>query len=475
MVFNSILFFAFFITVLSVYNLPISWKAKKVNLVVASSLFYAAWNPLFLILLWISILTDYFVAARIAVVERLAHRRALLTMSLVTNLGMLAFFKYGTFIFTNVQELMARIGVRIAAPHFDILLPVGISFYTFETISYTIDVYRGRERPWTSFLDFAVFLTFFPHLVAGPIVRPHDFLPQCQTERRASTDQIGWGLVLLIVGLFEKIVIADGIFAPMADRLFQATGAVRFRDSWGGALAFSGQIFCDFGGYSLCAIGVALCFGFRLPDNFMGPYASVGFSDFWRRWHISLSSWLRDYLYVPLGGNRKGQGRTYVNLFVTMLLGGLWHGPSWTFVVWGGLHGLYLTGERAMKPLLARSCKRLDYDGHLLGMLVTYLLVCFAWVFFRAPSFVVAFKVASAMVGISSRSGLPPLLGKTDAVCLAVLIPAMLVLHWLHRDSSLAERYIRVPPLVRGLVLSAMLLAILTEESTDRVFIYFQF
>jgi alginate O-acetyltransferase complex protein AlgI len=216
-------------------------------------------------------------------------------------------------------------------------------------MAYSLDIYLKRAEPSKSFLDFALFVTFFPQLVAGPIVRPTHLLPQFATPRVATPQQLCWGLRLMTIGLFQKIVVADGLLAPTADAAFGAAGMLHPLDAWLGTLAFSGQIFSDFAGYSTTAIGVALALGFGLPDNFRCPYAAIGFSDFWRRWHISLSTWLRDYLYIPIGGNRKGNLRTYANLMTTMLLGGLWHGASWTFVVWGGLHGLYLAAERWLK------------------------------------------------------------------------------------------------------------------------------
>ncbi|HSP77098.1 MAG TPA: MBOAT family O-acyltransferase, partial [Myxococcaceae bacterium] len=313
MVFNSLSFLLFLLLCLGLHHLPLSWRARKVNLLVASSLFYAAWNPLFLPLLWYAMTLDWFLARAIAGARTQRRRRALLWVSLVSNLGLLAFFKYGPFLSDNANALFQALGVPLQVPRVDVVLPVAISFYTFESLAYTLDVYRGHERPWRSFLDFALFLTFFPHLVAGPIVRPKDFLPQCVEERRASAPRLLWGLLLLVLGVFEKTVLADGLFAPVADAVFSPGARPAAWEAWSAALAFAGQIFCDFAGYSLCAIGVALCFGFHLPDNFHSPYAAVGFSDFWRRWHISLSSWLRDYLYIPLGGNRKGHARTYAN------------------------------------------------------------------------------------------------------------------------------------------------------------------
>jgi D-alanyl-lipoteichoic acid acyltransferase DltB (MBOAT superfamily) len=323
MVFNSYIFLIFFAVVWGLHQLPFPWAVKKFNLLVASYVFYAAWSPPFVLLLILSAVVDFFLARWMGRIDAPSGRRLLLGASLAVNLGLLGYFKYGSFLLENFVRAAALLGIHYQPPAGDIILPLGISFYTFETISYLMDVYRRRIKPWGSFLDYALFLTFFPHLVAGPIVRAADFLPQCVTPRRATDRQIGWGLCLLVLGLFEKVVLADGLLAPVVDKVYNATAAAHFGDAWAGTLAFSGQIFFDFAGYTTCAIGVALCFGFVLNDNFHFPYAAVGFSDFWRRWHMSLSGWLRDYLHIPLGGNRKGLARTNVNLMLTMLLGGL--------------------------------------------------------------------------------------------------------------------------------------------------------
>ncbi len=349
MVFNSLTFLIFILIVLILHHLPLRWTTKKFNLLIASYLFYAAWNPPFVILLWISTIVDWFAAKRLGRTENIAARRGLLLVSLGVNLGLLGFFKYANFVLDNFILFMDTLGVAYRPPPLDIVLPVGISFYTFQTLSYTIEVYRGKAQPWNSFLDFALFVTFFPQLVAGPIVRAVQFLPQCIGPRKATANQLGWGLSLLTVGLFEKVILADTLMGPVADKVYSAADKAGFIDAWVGTLAFSAQIFFDFAGYSTCAIGVALCLGFVLPYNFRFPYAAIGLSDFWRRWHISLSSWLRDYLYIPLGGNRCGVTRTQVSLMLTMLLGGLWHGASWRFLVWGGLHGLYLIVERIIR------------------------------------------------------------------------------------------------------------------------------
>ena len=323
MVFNSYTFVVFFIIIMILHNLPFSWKVKKINLLLASYIFYAAWNPPFILLLWLSTVVDFYVGRALFTQQNVTKKRLLLVISLMGNIGMLCFFKYGGFILENFVDLVNLFGVDYHPAKPNIILPAGISFYTFTTLCYTIDMYYKKSAPVKSMLDFSLFVTFFPHLVAGPIVRPPQLVPQFETEHKATMKNIMDGLLLLTFGLFIKVVLADGFLAPTANEVFGATSALLAVDTWMGVLAFSGQIFFDFAGYSTCAIGVAMCLGFALPQNFRFPYAAIGFTDFWRRWHITLSAWLRDYLYIPLGGNRKGTGRTYVNLMITMLLGGL--------------------------------------------------------------------------------------------------------------------------------------------------------
>ncbi|MBK9568788.1 MAG: MBOAT family protein [Chitinophagaceae bacterium] len=348
MVFNSYTFIVFFILILILHNLPFSWKTKKINLLLASYIFYAAWTPPFILLLWLSTVVDFFVGRALYTQQNKNKKKVLLVVSLIGNLGMLCFFKYGGFLLENFTQLVNLAGIDFHPAKPNIILPAGISFYTFTTLCYTIDMYKQKSKPVKSILDFSLFVTFFPHLVAGPIVRPPQLVPQFETPRQATQKQMVEGLFLISLGLFMKVVLADSMLSATANDVFGAKGILPTLDAWMGVLAFSGQIFFDFAGYSTCAIGVAACLGFVLPQNFLYPYAAIGFSDFWRRWHITLSAWLRDYLYIPLGGNRKGSFRTYINLMLTMLLGGLWHGANWTFVVWGGLHGFYLWVEKAI-------------------------------------------------------------------------------------------------------------------------------
>jgi len=471
MQFNSYVFAAFFAVVLAVYNAPgLSWRGQKIWLLVASYAFYAAWDPVFIVLVWLSTFVDWTAAKWILAATTRRRKRLLLIVSVIVNLGVLGYFKYGRFVLANVVALLHAVGVDYhpAAP--DIVLPIGISFYTFHTLSYTLDIYLGRTKPWPRFLDFALYVAFFPALVAGPILRASQFLPQCVERRRTTGRALAWGMALLVLGLFEKCALADVVFAPAADGVFGASGAVPFVDAWTGTLAFAGQIFCDFAGYSTCAIGIALALGFSLPDNFRSPYASVGFSAFWTRWHISLSSWLRDYLYIPLGGNRTGAVRTYVNLMLTMLIGGLWHGASWTFVVWGGLHGAYLIGERVVRRVLP--ARAWGAGAHGAAGAITFLLVCLAWVFFRAPTFARAFEVVRGLVG---AGGAAHLLGFVDHAVIAVAIAGVLAASWAMRERRIEHVVARTPLLVRSVALAVMIVSIVMMQGEDRAFIYFQF
>ena len=478
MLFNSLTFLLFLPFVLIVSRNIRSWTYRKCFLLAASYLFYAAWNPPFVILLWISTIVDWFAARAIEKSTRSFERRFYLGISLLVNLGMLGYFKYGGFLLENFLSLIHVLGIEYNPAKPSIILPVGISFYTFQTLSYTFDVFRCKTKPWGSFLDYALYVTFFPQLVAGPIVRAVDFLPQCEEPKKGSEKQLGWGLTLFVVGLFNKVVIADAFMSPIVEKVYDSPELAGFFQAWAGTLAFATQIFCDFSGYSTCAIGIAMVLGFVLPDNFRFPYAAVGFSDFWRRWHISLSTWLRDYLYISLGGNRKGETRTYLNLSVTMLLGGLWHGASWMFVVWGGLHGFYLIVERLIKQ--CRFSQHTIWDNPLVRFglsLLTFWAVCITWVFFRAKEFEKAISLVLAMLGLhsgsfSSELWLPPDMYIFAAVCSF----GMLFVHYFLRNKTLEEAFQQVPWWFRSALVSALAYCVLISfTGEDRAFIYFQF
>lgn len=466
MLFNSLSFLVFFAVVLLLHHFLSPGRPRRTLLLVASYLFYAAWNPPYLLILIFSTVLDWWLARRIWYASNPAHRKLLLLASLVANLSLLGFFKYGSFALENAQALLALAGVSYVPPEWDIVLPVGISFYTFASLSYTIDVYRREIEADTPILEYALFVAFFPHLVAGPIVRAKVLLPQIATAREATKDQLGWGLTLVVLGLFCKSVLADACLAPVVDAVYGMPEAHPGLGAVAGIFGFAGQIYFDFGGYSLCAIGLALCFGYAFPDNFRFPYGARGFSDFWRRWHISLSTWLRDYLYIPLGGNRRGEWRTCRNLMLTMLIGGLWHGASWMFVAWGGLHGSYLIAERWLRR--ARPRWFVGAPNDVVVTLVTFLLVCLAWIPFRAPDIHAAVGVLAA----SFHKG-----GATQAEWLALLVvAASFAWQWRVRDSSLEEMANEWSGLVRTAAAAACMIGVfLASGGDDRAFIYFQF
>lgn len=471
MPFDSFTFILFFALVLGLNSVLRHAQSKKYLLLLASLLFYAGWNPWFLPLLLLTSSLDFYLGRRITTAPD-PHRWRWLLLSLLSNLGVLAYFKYRYFIAGNIDSLLgSTLLPQLMADKRAWVLPVGISFYTFQSMSYCIDCYRRQVKADVSWLDFTLYVSFFPQLVAGPIVRFSDFYPQLQAlaaNLRVSTEAIGMGLLWIVIGLALKIVLADSIFAPASDAVFSATelGGFNWAAVATATLAFSGQIFCDFAGYSFCAIGAARALGFRLAENFNAPYAAIGFSDFWRRWHISLSSWLRDYLYIPLGGNRFGAARTYCALMLTMLLGGLWHGAAWTFVIWGALHGGYLVIERALRPLL----QRLRFPGaHVLGWLVTLLLVMLAWVFFRAQSLDQALHLLE-ILWLGTFAWPAP-----AAQLVWWAFAGLLAAHGLERRYALSQHLARLPSIAMILLLAGLLSAIALSPGNARAFIYFQF
>jgi D-alanyl-lipoteichoic acid acyltransferase DltB (MBOAT superfamily) len=498
MLFNSYTFIVFLLLVLALHYARLSWTVKKVNLLVASYLFYALWNPPFVILLWLSTVVDFFVGKKLYEIENPSRRKVLLVISLVVNLGMLAFFKYGNFLLDNFIVLSSAVGFEFNPARPDIILPVGISFYTFQTLCYTLDMYKRKHAPENSLLDFSLFVTFFPQLVAGPIVRPGELIPQFKTPHYANREQFVKGALLLSLGLFMKVVMADTMLAGPADMIFGATQSLKAIDAWLGVLAFSGQIFFDFAGYSTCAIGVAAMLGFHLPDNFKYPYAAIGFSDFWRRWHITLSTWLRDYLYIPLGGNRKGETRTYINLMLTMLLGGLWHGASWTFVVWGALHGIYLCIERILKARFA-AVNQLRQSNQTVLMekeqafraslvpafmsgkktqqfllaLFTFFLVNITWVFFRAADFNTAGRMIASMFGFDEKG--IALMPTIDMIKVGVVTILLVSTHWFMRNNSVWQLAKKTKWWIVAIVWSLLLFALVLSQKSSDSFIYFQF
>ena len=471
MLFNSLSFIVFLVIVLVLYYSKLfHWTNKKRMLLFASYVFYGLWNPPLVILLWISTMVDWTAGKQLAIEENQRKRKMWLLLSMLVNLGFLGFFKYGNFLLENFISCLNVIGIEYQAQPMDIILPMGISFYTFQTMSYTIDMYKRKIEPARTFLDFALYVTFFPQLVAGPIVRAKDLITQFYEEKRATANQFIWGTFLLTIGLFQKIVLADTLLSETSDTVFGSKDVLHSLDAWTGTLAFSGQIFFDFAGYSTCAIGIALMLGIILPDNFKYPYAAIGFSDLWKRWHISLSTWLRDYLYIPLGGNRHGITRMYVALMLTMLLGGLWHGAAWTFVIWGALHGIYLIVERLLRNNI--KIKITPYNGIILALL-TYMLVNITWVFFRAREFVTAKNMITSMFFMNSEG--KKVLQSFDIIKVFMVITILFICHWIMRNTSMKAVSKKINPLILGLYWAILVFLIIIAQGSGEQFIYFQF
>jgi len=467
MLFNSVHFLVFLPVVTTVYFL-MPLQTRRVFLLAASFYFYCVWSITWSLLLIYSTVLDYTAALAIGRSKRAVVRNVALGASLAGNLLALGIFKYFDFFRGSVGALL---GVP-AGPALDLVLPLGISFYTFQTMSYTIDVYRGILRPTRSIVDFALFVTFFPQLVAGPIMRAPDLLPQFSERHQPNSDRILSGTLLCLWGLLKKVFVADPM-GYIVESVYGTAAAPLAPVGFSGlallvaTYAFAVQIYCDFSAYSDIARGAGRILGFRIMRNFDAPYLAVTMSEFWSRWHISLSTWLRDYLYVPLGGNRLGALRTYINLSVTMLLGGLWHGANWTFVAWGGFHGLCLTVERLIGiRRLDRS--RMSPAEQWCRGLVTFHLVCLGWVLFRSPSLDHALHVVWRIVTMADgpATSVVPVFG------LAVLLAFQLT----RLRATLHTELLRRPGISRWVVYATgILLLVALSGSRTPEFIYFQF
>lgn len=471
MTFDSLTFALFMVALWGLVALSRGWRVRKFELLAASYLFYAAWNPVFIWLLVVSTVVDWHAAKRLHASTQPGRRRAWLLLSIVVNLGLLGWFKYADFLIANYNELLdgLGLGLQFQAPLLDLVLPIGISFYTFQTLSYTFDVYRRRITPGENFADYALYVSFFPQLVAGPIVRYEQFAPQLAAARPMTAVNLEIGTALMVGGLFLKTVLADSLFAPVVDTGFAAAGTTGPLAAWAAIFSFSGQIYCDFAGYSLCAIGAARVFGFVLPKNFHAPYAAVGFSDFWRRWHISLSTWIRDYLYFGLGGNRHGRARTLGNLVITMGLGGLWHGAAWTFVLWGLAHGLWLVIEHALRPLGQKAAWLGARFMQPIWITITFLVVTLTWVPFRAEDLNQAGRFLADLFSAGDAG-----LNVSGWLALGSMA-ALLAWHALIRRREIEHDYARLTWPLRGVLVGALLAAVLLSPGENRAFIYFQF
>ncbi len=456
MLFNSYGFlFAFLPIVLFAYWQARSNERKKLVLVVASYVFYLVWSVKFAALMFATTSVDYLTAKRMAVAAREARKRWLV-LSLVSNLGVLAVFKYYDFFAGSVNVLA---GTAIA-PLLRVALPIGISFYTFESMSYVIDVYRREVEALTRFLDYAHFVTMFPRLVAGPIVRYRDLADQLRETPASPRDNVVEAVHLLVFGMAKKVLVADFLAARVVGPAFAEPQVVSAARAWEAALGYTAQLYFDFSGYSDMAVGLGLLVGLRLPRNFLLPYAAANPSEFWRRWHVSLSTWLRDYLYIPLGGNRCSKARMHWNLFVTMLLGGLWHGANWTFVVWGALHGAGLVlynGKVLRAPWMPKAG----------AVACTFVFVVVGWVIFRAPDVHSAMGMYAGMLGLHGL-GLAEL--RHGLFGTAVLVAALAI-------SFTFDTYdVKFRPTVsHALAMSALAVACVTRLSIPSPFLYFQF
>jgi alginate O-acetyltransferase complex protein AlgI len=471
--FCSLQYLAFFVGIFVLYWV-MPWKRTRVYLLVGASFtFYACWNKQLALLISATTVLDYLIARGL---ESAAGRwrRLLLGVSLSVNLGLLAYFKYVNFFLDSLGQVLNSVGMSRSLPVLQVLVPFGISFYTFEAINYTIDVYRRRVRAERNLANFMLFILFFPHLIAGPIVRSRDFLPQVQRTKRWDWPRMQLGVQFFLMGLFKKMAIADHM-EEFVRPVFAAPENYGSWAVWVAVVAFAVQIYCDFSGYTDMAIGSAHLLGYKLTKNFNMPYLAVNISEFWHRWHISLSSWLRDYLFIPLGGSRGSHWRTARNLLITMTLGGLWHGASWTFIVWGVLHGLLLIGHRAFRDF----CKpkpRLDAvlqspAGTVFRLLATFLCVCVGWVFFRATTFTGASAILQRMV-VPHHGLTTPLPNRSLWV-----LGTVLVIGHAAGATGLWKRWApRVPAPILGVGYGLLLtLALILAPETGKAFIYFQF
>ncbi len=472
MIFTSFEFIAFFLLLLLVRSLVTNFTAEKWLLLIASWLFYMSWNPPFVLLLIFTSGLDFFAGRWLERSNNQRTRRLLLTLSLVANLGVLAYFKYTNFFLDTWHNLLGTVGIKFNPVLLNIILPAGISFFTFQSMSYTIDVYRRAIPACQSLRDFLLFVAFFPQLLAGPIVRAADLLPQFLQRRRAGWKDIESGLALFTLGAIKKLVISDQI-AGHVDLVFTHPGNYDAISLLLAAIGFGLQIYCDFSGYSDMAIACARIMGYEFPINFRMPYSATSVTEFWRRWHISLSTWLRDYLYISLGGNRRGPTRTHINLMLTMLLGGLWHGASWNFVIWGGLHGLGLILHKAWRTMLGNRAQAMDASrlATFGGWLLTMSLVLTGWIFFRAVGFSDAITMLGRIVTWDTNG--IRLLSPQIFMALAMVLGAHLCIS---KNGSWIAWVIEKPIPVRVIAYTVLLMTILCLGARESApFIYFQF
>ena len=462
MLFDSPAYLLFLVAVVFLYW-RLSWQKQNVLLLGASYLFYGWWDWRFLLLMIFSSVTDYLIAKQLARMSPGPRRRALLILSLCINFGLLGFFKYCNFFIGSFSAMATRLGVEhVPMVLLEIILPPGISFYTFQEVAYIVDVYKGKLAPAESFLDYGLFISLFPHLIAGPIQQPSHLLPQVQRTREFNDRAFFDGCMLIVSGLFRKVVIADSC-ANLANAAFDGRLGWNIFSVLIGVYAFAWQIYGDFSGYSDIARGSAQLLGFHFMVNFRQPYLAESLQDFWRRWHISLSTWLRDYLYIPLGGSQKGTRRTYLNLMITMLLGGLWHGANWTFVIWGGIHGAWLSVERVLT--------RGNHAFRFVTRLAALGVVAIGWIFFRARNVTEALHMVRSMGHFHWQRQYGP-----EILFLVIVSSLMLAVDFrleTHDEEYVFQRSQLAVPVATALAMSVLMIAFAASETN--AFIYFQF
>jgi alginate O-acetyltransferase complex protein AlgI len=484
MLFNSFHFLVFFVVVTFLY-FTIQYKYRWILLLASSCYFYMAFVPIYILILGFTILIDYIAAIYIENATG-RQRKLFLVLSLLANIGVLCVFKYYNFINLNASFLLHGIGLNNPIPYLQILLPIGLSFHTFQAMSYTIEVYRGHQKAERHFGIYSLYVMFYPQLVAGPIERPQNLLYQFREKYDFEYSRVTSGLRLMVWGLFKKVVIADRL-AVVVDRVYDNPEQYNTLSLTIATIFFAFQIFCDFSGYSDMAIGAARVMGFKLMTNFNNPYQSKSVAEFWQRWHISLSTWFKDYLYISLGGNRVTIPRWYLNLFIVFLVSGLWHGANWTFIIWGALHGFYLVFALATKPIRKKINDLFHLDKiPVLAMLATFLLVAFAWIFFRANDVQSALYISKNIVLgfpgllhdlINNQIVFQPIgLSKINLLLSVALILFLETVQYLQSKKGLSQIFLRQPIYVRWPIYYGAAFAIIFFGLFEhRQFIYFQF
>ncbi len=487
LMFSTGLFLFLFLGFYIIYNsLRNNLRMRIIYVTLFSLYFYYKTSGIWFLLLIFTATSDFWIGGMIAATQTKIRKKLWVTLSVCINLGMLIYFKYTNFLYELAINFWHHLGYmlneqalqQLTYKPLDIFLPIGISFFTFQSLSYTIDIYRGQVKPVKRWIDYLFFVSFFPGLVAGPIVRARDFIPQIYKKPVLLYNHLGESLYLIVCGLFKKCVISDYISVNFVDRIFDAPALYTGVENLLGIYGYALQIYCDFSGYSDMAIGIALLLGFRFNINFDSPYQSASITEFWRRWHISLSSWLRDYLYIPLGGNRKGKARTYTNLIITMLLGGLWHGAALRFILWGAIHGVALAIEKLFMNIFGFKANGADMPvwRRIPGVIFTFHLVCFAWIFFRVDTMD---KAGQMLTQIFTRFEPGVFLQFVSGYRLIfILMVVGYIIHFMPKkvDLAIQEKITCMPLWAKATLLSIAIFVVIQMKSAEIVpFIYFQF